>query len=276
MAGALREHWPEYLMEAAEIGIFMISASCFGVLLEHPASPIRQAVEDPLGRRALMGTAMGLTAVAIVYSPWGRRSGAHFNPAVTLTFWSLGKVRGADALFYALFQFAGAAAGMLVSSLLLGGALAHESVRYVATIPGPRGAGAAFAAEAAISSILMSTVLVTSNTRRLMRWTGAMAGALVMSFITFEAPLSGMSMNPARTFGSAWAGSVWGGFWIYLVAPPAGMLAAAAIFSTLRGVIPVRCAKLHHLHGRRCIVRCGFAGAGAPRTEGSLPAGPAQ
>ncbi|MGH7166316.1 MAG: aquaporin, partial [Nitrospiraceae bacterium] len=104
---ALARHWPEYLMEAAGLAVFMISAAVFTTVLEHPASPVRQAITDPVLRRALIGLAMGLTAIGIIYSPWGKQSGAHLNPAVTLTFLRLGKIQVADALFYVLAQFAG-------------------------------------------------------------------------------------------------------------------------------------------------------------------------
>ena len=60
-----------------------------------------------------MGAIMGLTAIGLIYSPWGQQSGAHLNPAVTLTFWRLGKVATWDALFYVLAQFAGGALGVL-------------------------------------------------------------------------------------------------------------------------------------------------------------------
>ena len=80
MKEALKRHWPEYLMEAAELGAFMLSACAFTVILWHPASPVRQSVGDPLLRRALTGIAMGLTAVCIIYSPWGKRSGATSTP----------------------------------------------------------------------------------------------------------------------------------------------------------------------------------------------------
>jgi len=92
-AASLGAHWPEYLMEAAELGLFMVSACLCVALVEHPASPVRQALDDGLLRRALIGLAMGITAVAIVHSPLGRRSGAHFNPAVTLTFWRWARSR---------------------------------------------------------------------------------------------------------------------------------------------------------------------------------------
>lgn len=93
MFASLRNHWPEYLIEASTLGLFMISACTFCLLLEHPDSLLRQQLEAPLARRVLMGVAMGLTAIAIIYSPWGKRSGAHMNPAVTLTFLRLGKSR---------------------------------------------------------------------------------------------------------------------------------------------------------------------------------------
>ena len=91
-AEALRTHWPEYLMEAAALGMFMVSACIFGVLLGHPASAIYQAVPNPLVRQILGGIAMGLTAVGIISSPWGKQSGAHMNPAFSLMFLSLGKI----------------------------------------------------------------------------------------------------------------------------------------------------------------------------------------
>src|SRR5262245_30374869 len=75
MIDALKQHWPEYLMEATELGLFMISACAFTVLLFHPASPITSLVPDGIIRRLLMGIAMGSTAIAIIFSPIGKRSG---------------------------------------------------------------------------------------------------------------------------------------------------------------------------------------------------------
>ena len=112
MLSALKKHWPEYLMEAAGLGIFMVSASVFTILLYHPASPALQVLHEEFPRRVFMGLSMGLTAVGIIYSPWGKRSGAHLNPAVTLTFFRLGKVAPWDAAFYVIAQFAGGVAGV--------------------------------------------------------------------------------------------------------------------------------------------------------------------
>src|SRR5712692_4931080 len=99
MLRSLKEHWPEYLCEAAELGLFMISASLFTILLWHPSSPALNVIPNAFVRRMLTVMAMGGTAIALIFSPLGKRSGAHFNPAVTLTFWRLGKVKNWDAFF---------------------------------------------------------------------------------------------------------------------------------------------------------------------------------
>ena len=88
----LRKHWREYAIEALLLGTFMISACGFTILLGHPASPVSPLIPDPFVRRALTGIAMGATAMTLVYSPLGRRSGAHMNPSMTLTFLRLGKI----------------------------------------------------------------------------------------------------------------------------------------------------------------------------------------
>ena len=246
-------------METAELGLFMISAALCTIIVQHPLSPIHASVTDPLTRRILIGIAMGTTAVGIIYSPWGQQSGAHLNPAVTLTFFRLGKIDGWDALFYVLAQFAGGVGGVLLMTALLGMLMAEPSVNYVATIPGPAGAGVAFVAEWTISFLLMLTVLMVSNTRRLARYTGLFAGLLVATYISIEAPLSGMSMNPARTFGSALPAHLWESLWVYFTAPPIGMLLAAKFYLWLTGTRGVICAKLHHQNATRCIFRCGYA-----------------
>src|SRR3990172_3103912 len=259
MLEMLKRHWPEYLMEAAGLGIFMISACVFVVIVEHPASPVRQAISDPPLRRMLIGLAMGLTAIGIIYSPWGKQSGAHINPAVTLTFLRLGKVRPWDGLFYVIAQFTGGVAGIVVSAAILWPWIADAHVNYVATVPGAGGTGLAFLAELLISFGLMVTVLIASNAMRLACFTGLFAGILVATYITLEAPLSGMSMNPARTLGSALSAHAWTALWIYFTAPPLGMLLAAEAYLRVQGAQRIFCAKLHHQNTKRCIF-CGDPG----------------
>src|SRR5436190_6616214 len=257
MIGALREHWPEYLCEAAELGLFMISAGLFTILLWHPSSAVPGIIPSETARRMLTGIAMGSTAIALIFSPLGKRSGAHFNPAVTLTFWRLGKVRNWDAMFYIIAQFIGAIAGLFAVTLFVQEALSHPTVNYAATLPGTQGVVVAFIAEFVIAFVLMSVVLRVSNTPHLARYTGLFAGALVATYITLEAPLSGMSMNPARTFGSAVVGHLWVGLWIYFTAPVLAMQLAAFVY--LRSKRTVYCAKYHHYNKQRCIFNCRFS-----------------
>jgi aquaporin Z len=256
---AVRLRWREYAMEAALLAAFMVSAAGVTALLHYPGSPIRQALPHAALRRTLTGVAMGLTAAAIIYSPWGRRSGAHVNPSITLTYLRLRKVTPRDAAFYVAAQFLGAAAGLTVAGLVLGGIAASPEVNYVATLPGPGGTLAAFVAEAAISFGRMAMVLVVSNTPRLARFTGALAAVLVALFISVESPISGMSMNPARSFAPAVATGSLNVWWVYLFAPLVGMLGAAELYVRRYGHAAVRCAKLHHAADGTCHFNCFLA-----------------
>lgn len=204
-----------------------------------------------------MGVAMGTTAITIIYSPWGKRSGAHTNPATTLTFFRLGKIAGADAAFYVMAQFIGGLIGVMVAAMLLGAVIADPAVNYAATLPGANGLVAALVAEVLISFVLMSVILRVSNATGWEQFTGLCAGLLVATYITIEAPVSGMSMNPARTFASAVPAKAFMGLWIYFTAPVVGMLTAADVYRRF-GRGKVKCAKLHHRNNQRCIFRCGY------------------
>ena len=203
-----------------------------------------------------MGLAMGSTAICIIYSPWGKQSGGHINPSTTITFFRLGKVAPWDTLFYIVFQFIGGLTGALLASIVLSAWVSHPSVNYVVTMPGKAGAGVAFLAETVITFILMTVILNVSNHWRLHKFTGLCAGALVAIYITFEAPISGMSMNPARSFASAVPAHYWTALWIYATAPIIGMLVAAEVYVQTKGRERVACAKLHHDNRTRCIF-CG-------------------
>ncbi len=222
-------------MEAAELAAFMLSACLCTALLFLPASPL-SALPPRLGR-VLMGIAMGLTAIAIIKSPFGRRSGAHFNPAISLTFYRLGKIGPFDTLFYILAHFAGAPAGVALSALILGPRIAAPQVDFAVTIPGPwlgpAGPPAAFAAETFMAALLMATVLVTSSRPRLAPCTPWLMGVLIACYIFLFAPISGFSINPARTFGSALLAHLWTSIWIYFTAPILGMFFSAELYTRL-------------------------------------------
>ena len=244
-AEALRRHWQLYIFEGLELAAFMLSACIFTVLLFDPSLPAVQLIPSPAVRRLLMGIAMGLTAVLIIHSPPGKRSGAHFNPAITISYFRLGKIRGWDAIFYVVFQFCGGIFGVGVSAMILGSRIAVPAVNYAITVPGPAGTEAAFLAELFMSVVLMGVVLCTANQPSLAIYTSYLVGVLIALYILFFAPISGFSINPARTTGSAVFADVWTAGWLYFVAPPLGMLTSTEIYRFAFGPGRILCAKLN-------------------------------
>jgi aquaporin Z len=117
----------------------------------------------------------------------------------------------------------------------------------------------------------MRVVLRVSNTARLARLTPLCVGVLVATYIAVEAPVSGMSMNPARSFASAVPARVWQALWIYFVAPPLGMLLAAEVYARRHGLAAVFCAKFHHDNRQRCIFSCRYAEMAARQPQSSMP-----
>ena len=266
-------HWPEYLIEAGALGCFMISACVFGTLLGHPSSPVVSAVSSPVVRRVMMGVLMGLTLIAIVHSPWGRRSGAQMNPVLTLTFFRLGRSAPHDAAAYVVAQFVGGALGVLAAGVFLGRTLAAPGVMYVVTEPGMAGVAIAFVSEVVISAVMMTMVLRTTSSDRWKRYTGLFAGGLVALYIAIESPLSGMSMNPARTVASALVAHHWMSAWVYFVAPLVGMMGAAEVYVRTRGARPIPCGKV--MHGAPCLF-CEYVArreGATVRTGHTLPLG---
>jgi aquaporin Z len=251
--GVMAGHWREYAAEALALGLFMVSAMLCTVALEHPASALRASLPDAFTRRVVMGLAMGATAAAIIYSPLGARSGAHMNPSVTLAFLWLGRVSRRDAAGYIAAQVIGAIAGTALSAAIVAPLAAAPKVNFVRTLPGPGGVAPAILGELVISFLTLSILLAVSARPSTMRATGLVAGCVVMANITFEAPLSGMSMNPARSFGPALVAGDFSFLWIYLAAPPIGMWLAARWHHGRATARPGSCAKFNHSSRVTCI-----------------------
>jgi aquaporin Z len=196
--------------------------------------------------------------IALIHSPWGKQSGAHFNPAVTLTFYRLGKVKRQDAAFYIFFQCVGGLLGVYLVIWLLGDIFTRPPINYIVTVPGMRGWAIALLSESVIAFTTMTLVLLTSNHKTLSRYTGLIVGLLVMLYTFVESPLSGLGINPARSFASAFPAQNWMAFPIYVFAPLLGMFSAAELYQFVFGRRAVKCAKLNHHTHKRCIFRCGY------------------
>ncbi len=233
IATTFRKNYPLYLIEAWGLGMFMISASLFTILFQHPDLKLVTLISSGFLRRMLTGIAMGATAVGIINSPWGRRSGAHINPSVTLTMLFLKKIKIPDVVFYILFQIIGGTLGVYLTAVLLPAYMQHPSVAYVVTVPGKAGITGAVTGESIIGFMMMFVTLFTSNHRTLKNLTGYITGILIVSFVTFESPFSGFSMNPARTLASAIPSGVWLAWPLYMFVPPVSMLSAAVCYSIL-------------------------------------------
>jgi aquaporin Z len=208
-----------------------------------------------------MGVSLGLTAVTIIYSPWGKQSGAHINPSVTLTFLRLGKIRGWDALFYVLCQMLGAAVAVGLIAITLGKMLAEPAIRYLVTVPGPQGPGKALAIEFVVGLALMACILYFSNHHRFDDYTGVFAAMLVAAYIFSASPFTITTAPPAQA-GAVFPSGIWAGLAVYFTAPPLGMLTAAELYLWWKGKAAVKCCKLHHNNDKRCIF-CGANGGRA-------------
>lgn len=234
---ALRRHWRHYLVEAAGPAAFLVVSSAAAVVFLHPSSAVARALGPGAAmQRAGVALVVGGLVMGMAYSPWGQRSGAHFNPAVTLGFWQLGRIRTADALWYVLAQFTGALAAGLAMKRLLAPWFGYPTIHYNTTRPAPGAHGWLWAlgAEMMISGGLMLGLLWALHSARRKRWAGALVGVLLALYIVVEAPVSGMSLNPARTLGAAVAAGQGTGLWLYFVGPLTAMWGTAAAYGRYR------------------------------------------
>ena len=232
-------------MEAAGLMFFMVNAAWLTTLLEYPGSPVRKAIDSPFLRRIPLGIIMGLVIAIIIYNPWGKRSGAHINPAVTWAFLRMGKIGKWDALFYTVFQFLGGIAAAFLMRLLIGAPFRSPEVMFATTHPGKQtGPLIAFVAEFGITLFLVFVLFLGMSSKKYEKKVGWVAAFLIMIYLWFETPLSGMSLNPARSFGSALAGNMWDGLWVYFVAPPLAALLAAELFVRWKGATGILSARL--------------------------------
>jgi len=231
-------------------------------------SPLLHRIPDAGIRRLLTGFLFGTTGALIALSPLGKESGAHINPVVSLAFWLTGKLKGCTTLGYILAQLAGASLGALP---LLTWSKMGRSIDFGATLP-----GSGFSTESALLGEIITTFCLISGLFFFLRhdklrpFTPALFPFLYALMVFFEAPLSGTSTNPARSFGPALISGQWQAWWIYWLGPLLGMLLGLAVFHfSGLGWFKIEVAKLYHFGHDRYGVFHRTSGAGPRATKGT-------
>ena len=204
-------------MEAAELATLMFCICGAGTLFYGRNSPLANVGLSWTTRSTLMGVVVASATFLIIRSPFGRRSGAHFNPALTVAYLSLRRIHRWDALSYVVAQFTGGIVGVFLAHQLFGTNLSDFPVRYVVTIPGRNGTIVAFVAELLTSFVLMEVVLVATNHPRLAKFSPFFVASVTVFYYVFSTSISGYSVNPARSFSSALFAHIWQGIWVYFI-----------------------------------------------------------
>jgi aquaporin Z len=217
---ANRLHPRLYAAEAAGTALLVAVGLSIVIAIFERDSPIATLLPSASWRRALAGACFGTVGALITISPLGRVSGAHINPAVSLAFWLEGKLAWRDLLGYTLSQMLGAVAGAV--ALLLWGVRGRE-LNFGATVVGSGvPVRLAFLGEVFATFALVLAIFITASHQRTRVFTPWTIPPLFAWLVWWEAPLSGASANPARSFGPALISGLWNDLWIYLCAPLIG------------------------------------------------------
>ena len=246
-------HWFEYGAELLGTA-FLLFAGGSAIVFDFGAgSPLGAVLPDKSARLLITGILFAGSGSLVAISPLGKLSGGHINPAVSLAFWAHGKLHLLDLVGYILGQFLGAITGTLLLALVW--RRRGASVRYGMTLPGASfPLWVVFLAEVILTFLLVLSIFFFVSSHRLMRWTPLMSWILIAMMVWLEAPISGTSLNPARSFGPALVAGFWQDQWLYFVAPPLGALLAVGAFRLLAsGTRDVLTGKLFHVPHYRSV-----------------------
>ncbi|TME11978.1 MAG: aquaporin family protein [Chloroflexi bacterium] len=246
-------HWPEYGAELLGTAFLVFAGVSAVVFVFGTGSPLAQILPDTSTRRLIAGLLFAGCGALVAISPLGKLSGGHINPVVSLAFWMQGKMHHFDLGGYMLGQLLGAILGSLL--LVLVWREHAASVGYGTTVPGAAyPLWIVFLAEVGLTFVLVLSIFLFVSSHRLMRWTPLMVWILVAVMVWLEAPISGTSLNPARSFGPALVSSLWQAHWLYWVAPSLGALLAVGAFRILAiGKRDVLTGKMFHVPHYRSV-----------------------
>lgn len=251
-----RLHWPEYGSELLGTAFLVFIALSAVTLNFGSGSPLAIVLPNSSTRRLITGLILAGSGPLVAISPLGKLSGAHINPAVSLAFWLQGKMHQHDLVGYIASQFLGAVlgAGLVVLIWRERAASVHNGV----TAPGVGyPIWSVFLIEMGFTCLLVLAIFLFVSSHRLMRWTPLMTWMLVALIYWQAAPISGASLNPARSFGPALVSWFWYDQWLYYLASPIGALLAVVLFRSLSlvGINDVLTAKMFHAPRYRCIFK---------------------
>jgi aquaporin Z len=251
-----RLHWPEYGSELLGTTFFVFIALSAVTFNFGSGSPLAVVLPNSSARRLITGLILAGSGPLVAISPLGKLGGAHINPAVSLAFWLQGKMHQHDLVGYIASQFLGATlgAGLAVLTWRERATSVHNGV----TAPGVGyPIWGVFLVEMGFSCLLVLAIFLFVSSRRLMHWTPLMTWILVALIYWQAAPISGSSLNPARSFGPALVSWFWRDQWLYYLASPIGAILAVIIFRSLSmvGINDVLTAKIFHAPRYRCIFK---------------------
>lgn len=255
----MKLHWSEYLSEFFGTAIMMAIGIGAVVFMWSAGSVMTEVIPSEPWRRLATGVLFAGGGTAVVLSPLGQRSGGHLNPAMTLAFWLRGKITHTDAAMYVLAQTLGAVLGVLIVDAVASDAAA--TVNLGMTTPGlGYSATVALAAELVITFSLIFLVFWAVDRRSVAPFTPYLAGVLIAFLVMIEAPISGTSLNPARSLAPAALMGIFDHLWLYFVGPIAGAVLAVGLYRGIGGEkTATGCAKLHHTDQYPCLFEgCGY------------------
>lgn len=223
--------WAMFFCEMMGTAILVMAGLSLVIVTFGSGSPVAAILPSVRLRQGLTGFLFGCVGASVTVSRLGKESGAHIDPAVTFGFWMMGKMQPSIAAGYILSQLIGALLGCLP---LLAWDAMGRSVSFGATVPGTGyTVWAALVGEVVTSFCLAATLFIFISYRKVRRFTPATIPFLYAIMVPLEAPISGTSTNPARTFGPAMISGEWNAWWIYWVGPLLGALVSIVIFSFL-------------------------------------------
>jgi len=219
-----RPLWIRLIIELLGTFILVTVAAGSGVINHYVGG-------GPISRTAAV-IAPGAVVMAMIYA-WGPLSGLHINPAVTFAFTGRGVFPPKWVLPYWVVQFAGAIGAALFLQVMFGNVSAGGN--YPITTPG--GEWKSLVMEIVLTAILVSVILNTATGHRSIGHNAAIAvGATVALLGLFASPISGASMNPARTLGPDIVSTNFTGWWVYVIGDLAGAAIAVIIIGLVRGL----------------------------------------